>query len=228
MIASAPRAVSDPPPPPDVQGSLFRRHALPWAVALLAHLPGLPGGFVLDDVRAITTHAGVNGQGPLSLVFTRTFWGDALGTPPASWRPLTTLTFALDARLFGLSPGPMHLVSLGWFLALLTVAHRFARDRTSPAAALLAACLFAAMPLHVENVASLVGRADVLALLFGLVALRASRHLARPRGDLRRHRRRAAREGERRQPRRRRGRALLHPRSGETPRDGLAPHLGRR
>ena len=39
-------------------------------------------------------------------------------------------------------------------------------------AALLAACLFAAMPLHVENVASLVGRADVIALLLGLVALR--------------------------------------------------------
>ena len=153
--------------------SIARLHALPWAIALLAHLPGLRGGFVLDDIRAITGHPGVNGQGPLSLVFSRTFWGDALGTPPASWRPLTTLTFALDARLFGLSPGAMHVTSLGWFLALLTVAHGFARAHLPAPAALLAACLFAAMPLHVENVASLVGRADVLVLLFGLIALRA-------------------------------------------------------
>ena len=158
--------------------SLVRLHALPWAIALLAHLPGLRGGFVLDDLRAITTHPGVNGDGPLSLVFSRTFWGAALGTPPASWRPLTTLTFALDARLFGLSPGPMHAASLGWFLVLLTVAHGFARAHLPAPAALLAACLFAAMPLHVENVASLVGRADVLALLFGLVALRSRPTLA--------------------------------------------------
>ena len=169
---------SERPPENGPLAARLRKHALPWAIALLTHLPGLRGGFVLDDVRAITTHPGVNGHGPLALVFSRTFWGAALGTPPASWRPLTTLTFALDVRLFGLTPGPMHVTSLGWFLALLTVAHSFARAHLPAPAALVAACLFAAMPLHVENVASLVGRADVLALLFGLVALRARPTLA--------------------------------------------------
>jgi hypothetical protein len=169
--------VSDRPPPGPLASAL-RRHALPCSIALLAHLPGLGGDFVLDDVRAITSHPGVNGRGPLAMVFTRTFWGQALGTPPASWRPLTTLTFALDARLFGLSPLAMHLTSLGWFLALLAVAHGFARAHLPAAAALLAACVFAAMPLHVENVASLVGRADVIALLLGLAALRSRPTLA--------------------------------------------------
>lgn len=164
--------MSERSPPIRPLADALRRHALPWAIALASHLPGLRGGFVLDDVRAITTHPGVNGAGALSLVFTRTFWGDPLGTPPASWRPLTSLSLALDARLFGLSPGAMHVTSLGWFLAMLTVAHGFARAHLPAPAALLAACLFAAMPLHVENVASLVGRADVIALLLGLVALR--------------------------------------------------------
>lgn len=147
---------------------------LPWAVALLAHAPGVAGGFVLDDARAILGHPAVNGHGSLALAFTRTFWGQPLGTPPASWRPLATLSFATDVRLFGLSPAPMHVESLLWFLWLVGVVWSFARDRLSPGAATLAACLFAAMPLHVENVASLVGRADTLALLFGLVALRAA------------------------------------------------------
>ncbi len=174
MIASD-TAVSDAPDPtPTTVSARLRLHLVPWLIALLAHAPGLGGGFVLDDVRAITGHPGVNGHGALSMVFSRTFWGQALGTPPASWRPLTTLSFALDARVFGLSPGPMHVESLLWFLALVAVAHRFARDRLAPTAALLATCLFAAMPLHVENVASLVGRADVMGLLFGLIALRAS------------------------------------------------------
>lgn len=173
MIASAPAVSDSAEPAPSTVSARLRVHLLPWIVALLAHAPGLGGGFVLDDARAITGHPGVNGSGSLSLVFNRTFWGQPLGTPPASWRPLTTLSFALDARLFGLSPGPMHVESLLWFLALVAAAHCFARDRLPRAAALLAACLFAAMPLHVENVASLVGRADVLGLLFGLVALRA-------------------------------------------------------
>ncbi len=150
----------------------MRLHRLPWLVALASHALGVLGAFTLDDVHAVLGHPAVNGRGTLRDAFVLTFWGQPLGTPPASWRPVTTLSLALDARLSGTSPSAMHAVSLALFCLLVAEVHGFARRYLEPRAALVAVCLFAAMPLHVENVASLVGRADVLALLLGLVALR--------------------------------------------------------
>src|SRR4051794_32671774 len=56
---------------------------------------GLTGGFVLDDARAIVAHPVVQGTAPLGAAFRLTFWGAPLGADPPSWRPLTTLSFAL-------------------------------------------------------------------------------------------------------------------------------------
>ncbi|HEY5999089.1 MAG TPA: tetratricopeptide repeat protein [bacterium] len=95
-------------------------------------------------------------------------------TQGANWHPLTWVSHLADVTLFGLAPGPHHLVSLGLHAACAVALVLFLRNLTGtlwPAA--FAAALFAVHPLHVESVAWAAERKDVLALLFSLLAARA-------------------------------------------------------
>jgi tetratricopeptide (TPR) repeat protein len=90
----------------------------------------------------------------------------------ANWHPLTWLSHMLDWQLFGSWAGGHHLTSallhtagtvlLFWLLKRMTGA-------PWPSAAV--AALFAVHPLHVESVAWVSERKDVLSTLFGLLAL---------------------------------------------------------
>ncbi|HWR98360.1 MAG TPA: hypothetical protein VN317_08050, partial [Candidatus Methanoperedens sp.] len=95
-------------------------------------------------------------------------------TQGANWHPLTWVSHLADTTLFGLAPGPHHLVSLGLHATSVVLLAEFLRNLTGalwPAA--FAAALFAVHPLHVESVAWAAERKDVLALLLALLAARA-------------------------------------------------------
>ncbi|HYD39727.1 MAG TPA: tetratricopeptide repeat protein [Anaeromyxobacter sp.] len=98
------------------------------------------------------------------------------------WHPLTWLSYLADVSLFGLRPGPMHLVNAGFHAAssvLLFLA--LARLTRAPLRSACAAALFAVHPVHVESVAWLSQRKDVLSIFFGLLALLAyAGHARRP------------------------------------------------
>lgn len=140
-------------------------------VAALAFSAGLTGGFVLDDELAITRNPVVQGEAPLTDAFTLTFWGRPLSSYPPSFRPLTTLSFAIDHRLMGDSALAFHVSSLFWYIALVLAAWAFARRCIGALPAWIAIALFAVMPVHVENVSSLVGLADTQGVLLALLAL---------------------------------------------------------
>jgi len=90
----------------------------------------------------------------------------------ANWHPLTWLSLMLDATLFGDGPAGPHLTNvllhaanaflLFWVLRRLTA-------RTWPGLAV--AALFALHPLHVESVAWVSERKDVLCAFFFLLTL---------------------------------------------------------
>jgi len=92
----------------------------------------------------------------------------------ANWHPLTWLSHILDCRLFGLNPRGHHAINLLFHTAntlllfLLLTRMTGARWRSA-----LVAGLFALHPLHVESVAWVAERKDVLSTFFGLLALRA-------------------------------------------------------
>ena len=139
-------------------------------VAASTFCAGLTGAFVLDDERAITGNPVVQGEVPLTDAFTRTFWGQPLSADPPTFRPLTTLSFAIDRRLTS-SALLFHISSLLWYVALVLAAWAFAQRCIGPPAAWFATAFFAVMPIHVENVTSLVGRADTQGALAALLAL---------------------------------------------------------
>ncbi len=92
----------------------------------------------------------------------------------ANFHPLTWLSHMLDVELFGLDPGPHHLVSLGLHaLAACALCLALEALGLSLGAALAVALLFAVHPLRVESVAWASERKDVLCALFFALALRA-------------------------------------------------------
>jgi protein O-mannosyl-transferase len=95
-------------------------------------------------------------------------------TESHNWHPLTWLSLQLDYQLYGLRPWGYHLTSLLLHSAntvLLFLVFRWLTGAVWPSA--LVAALFAVHPLHVESVAWVAERKDVLSTFFGLCALAA-------------------------------------------------------
>ncbi len=90
----------------------------------------------------------------------------------SNWHPLTWLSLMADGTLFGLNPGAYHIVNVFFHAAntaLLFVLLWRLTQRLWPSA--LVAALFAWHPLHVESVAWIAERKDVLSTFFALLAL---------------------------------------------------------
>ncbi|MGD0597767.1 MAG: tetratricopeptide repeat protein [Sedimentisphaerales bacterium] len=90
----------------------------------------------------------------------------------ANWHPLTWLSLMLDCELFGVKPGPLHLVNVLFHIAntllLFIVFNRMTKALWQSA---FIAALFALHPLHVESVAWIAERKDVLSTLFWLLTM---------------------------------------------------------
>jgi len=83
------------------------------------------------------------------------------------WHPLTMLSFALDSEVFDMHPGGFHFTNLVLHLAntiLLFLVLRAMTGAFWPSAAV--ALLFGVHPLHVESVAWVSARKDVLSTFF--------------------------------------------------------------
>lgn len=91
----------------------------------------------------------------------------------AGWNPVATLTHMIDVDLFGLEPGPPHVINVFFHCSNSVVLFflLFAMTRARWPSAFVAA-LFALHPLHVEPVAWLSSRKDVLSMHFMLMTMR--------------------------------------------------------
>ena len=88
------------------------------------------------------------------------------------WHPLTWLSLMLDYELFGLNPTGYHLINLLFHVVntlLLFLVLRRMTKRLWPSA--FVAALFAIHPLHVESVAWIAERKDVLSTFFWMLTL---------------------------------------------------------
>lgn len=138
----------------------------PAAAALLAillYVGTLWGTYVYDDEFICRDDERIQQPGR---------WVEYLRIPyfPAApdplWRPLTSLTYAMQWRLHGDRAWPLHAVNILLHAGVSALVARLAgRLSKKSAAAWIAGLLFAAHPVHVESVAYLVGRAETLCSL---------------------------------------------------------------
>ncbi|MBZ5638118.1 MAG: tetratricopeptide repeat protein [Acidobacteriia bacterium] len=100
-------------------------------------------------------------------------------TALGNWHPLTWLSLMVDAAIGGRSPAVFHLTNLLLHAGnTLLLFHLLAASTGLVRRAAVVAGLFAIHPLHVESVAWVSERKDVLCALFGLLALVAYRRYA--------------------------------------------------
>jgi tetratricopeptide (TPR) repeat protein len=90
----------------------------------------------------------------------------------ANFHPFTTLTFALDRAVWGSWVPGFHITHVLFYAGgVVGIYFLFARVLRSKAAALIAAGLYAAHTVHVESVAWLASRKDVVCLFFYAMTL---------------------------------------------------------
>jgi len=137
-------------------------------ITLLAYLPASRDGFVnYDDQDYVTENSAVQ----KGLTWTGIQWAFTTGHA-SNWHPLTWLSHMADCELFGLNPGAHHLVNVLFHTANVVLLFLLLLRLTGelwPAAFI--AALFAWHPLHVESVAWISERKDVLSTFFALLTL---------------------------------------------------------
>jgi protein O-mannosyl-transferase len=90
----------------------------------------------------------------------------------SNWHPLTWLSHMLDCQFYGLNPGGPHVTNLLFHLANTLLLFGLLRRLTGAVwRAAFVAALFAWHPMHVESVAWVAERKDVLSAFFALLTL---------------------------------------------------------
>ena len=124
----------------------------------------LDAGFIWDDDDYVTENPALTAPGGLLAI-----WTDPSATP--QYYPLTHTTFWLEARLYGLRPAGFRAVNVGLH-GISCVLLALVLRRLRVPGAWLAAAVFAVHPVHVESVAWIAERKDVLSGFFFLLAIR--------------------------------------------------------
>lgn len=148
------------------------------AIAYAYHQLPLNDFINYDDTIYVTENLHIRGglsyEG-IAWAFTTTYF--------SNWHPLTWLSYMFDIQLFGLNPAGHHFVSLLFHLANSLLLFTFLRKTTgAPWRSCSVALLFALHPLHVESVAWVSQRKDLLSAFFFLLTLHAYSEYAKNRG----------------------------------------------
>ncbi len=103
-----------------------------------------------------------------------------------NWHPLTTVSHMLDCQLYGLNAGWHHATNVFLHIIAVLLLFQALRKMTdAPWKSAVVAALFAVHPLHVESVAWVSERKDVLSAVFFFLTLGAYVHYAQSRSIMR-------------------------------------------
>jgi hypothetical protein len=122
--------------------------------------------FAYDDLQVIRDRPQFHSLANWREILTASWW-------PARnlYRPLTALTLAVNWAAGGGSASAFHLTNIILHAIASVLVYLLARELIGAAGAAVAGLLFAVHPVHVEAVANLVGRAEVLATIFVVAAV---------------------------------------------------------
>lgn len=139
-------------------------------LALATYSIGLKNDFVCEDHFFIVNNMPLQNLSNITDIFAS---DDAFGlTAKANpyYRPITTLSFAVDYQLWGNNPLGFHLTNILIHVFVTVLLFLCMKRLWGAGASLLAAALFTVHPVNAEPVAYIVARADLLCGLFLLAA----------------------------------------------------------
>ena len=140
------------------------------ALSFLIYGNSIRGDFVFDDRVVVQERPDLKNLGNFFNLFVSPY--HPINPQSSLFRPLTAVSYMLNYAVLGNSPAGFHVVNvilhgLCSFLAFMLVLKLSGSRRL----AYFSAILFLTHPIHAEAVASIVGRAELLAFFFGLLAV---------------------------------------------------------
>ncbi len=148
----------------------YARLGIIVVLALLIYGGSVKNEFVYDDYAYIVHNEQLRSWRNLPALFTSSF-------PPGAreqglYRPILSLSFLLEYQVADIQPGVYHTTNLVLYLICCCLVYLLCLELTrEKTLSFVAALLFAAHPVHAENVNWAVGRAGILSALFLLCAL---------------------------------------------------------
>ncbi|MFQ5736669.1 MAG: tetratricopeptide repeat protein [Thermodesulfobacteriota bacterium] len=148
---------------------VWKHIALIIVVTFAAYFNALGNGFVGDDLSFVEYNTSIRDTSNIPEYF---FSPKTLASADSEWgtviyRPLRTVSYAIDYSLYGLRAEGYHVTSLLLHMAACVTLYLLVLAMLeSQAVALLSALIFALHPLHTEAVSWIASRADLIGFVF--------------------------------------------------------------
>lgn len=153
----------------------WRWPVLAALAAVAVYWNALGNGFAMDDVPLVRDNPSLASLASIPHLALAPYW-EVQGEHYGLYRPVTTISLALNRAATGPGPRGFHLGNVLLHAAVVALAWYALRgSSTFYGTAWIGALLFAAHPLHAEAVANVAGRAELLSALFALAAWLAHR-----------------------------------------------------
>ena len=139
-------------------------------LSLLLFAGTLANGFVLDDTLLVRDNPRLEDPARIAELLTSDYWSPHRIS--GLYRPLVTLSYAVNTWIFGVAPASFHGVNVLLHalnaVILMGLVARLTRDS---AISIGASLLFVTHAVHSEAVANVAGRAELLSATFFLGAV---------------------------------------------------------
>lgn len=132
-------------------------------ITIIVYIPAMRGGFIWDDNFYVLGNPTLRTLDGLQQI-----WFDVRATP--QYYPLVHTTFWMEYHLWGLQPTGYHITNVVLHSLVAILLYAILRRLTVPGAG-IAAVIFAIHPVHVESVAWITERKNVLSALFYMLSL---------------------------------------------------------
>jgi len=139
------------------------------AVVVFSYANSVHNTFVWDDKYLVVRNPEIRSLSNIPRLFESGYWASK-GHSGGLYRPLTMLSFAVEYSVAGLNHILFHIDNIALHLLCSILVYLiFGSIMKDRRAALFAALLFAAHPVHVEAVSWVSGRAELLAAAFAFL-----------------------------------------------------------
>lgn len=168
---------------------IIKNHLVPLTIIgiliSLLYFRAVPYEYVLDDKIVITdnnyTKAGFSGIWDiLSTESFQGYFGEQKNlVQGARYRPLSIVTFAIEHQFFGLNKEVSHIVNILFYILCCLLIYRLIlylyptlkENKWYTSIAFICALLYALHPVHVEAVANIKGRDEIMAMIGSVSSL---------------------------------------------------------
>ena len=152
---------------------VLRRGLLLTVLVVCAAYIGVIGlGFVWDDRALVLDNPHIQDFRQVPRFFLTDLWSlETTAETSGYYRPLMSLSLAVDYALFELEPAGYHLHNLLWHLLACGALAALLREMVPPKAALVGVAVFALHPVQSEAVVWVAARNDPMAAAYALAAL---------------------------------------------------------